>query len=795
MLKYAFIIFILFTTSSVFVFVNVWVFSDRIESAALTRDHPRNIENIDDYDSACSGHSFGEIIRTQKRILKSVQEELLQSQAKLDEVMKVHAELQRLIPKRQLELSTVEGEIEAAQRQLEELRENRNVRVSLPLSPLELPPRIKTKKTSSWSFEDLIDFSRCSITSFMPISITNLDDSWTKLIKVTENVVFSSEKACLQVVNGTITTGSNLLVFNYGKILESFDGILIQPFVSVGRRKIDISALMDVPETENLWQELAPLLPYSREVFLCFLLEKSSNLPVDVLVNSGVRSDDKMRIFVCNEDDDYCDGSSAQRVALYRTSMFCMVTSSENATYQLYDALRTSCVPVILGDLVLPFEEMIDWRTAAVLVPTARLTEVHLILRSLEMSDVLEMRRRGRNIYEKYLGSRQALTKTVFALMRYRLQIPAKDVTSKAVPLFNGSFSSPNGVPANRQNPMDDAYLGPLEAPYDSATYVHNFSSLGLYAYQLWNHGSPWKTQEYLIGAHDPPAEAEFYPDSGLGFRPIDPGSGVEFSKALGGNQAREQFTIVLLTYERDPTLSDSLERLYQLPYLNKVIVVWNSVDREPPTTWPTLHVPVEFIKPPVNSLNNRFIPWDRIRTEAVLSLDDDIDLMQQELILAFRVWRENRDRIVGFPARYHARYGDSMFYNSNHTCQLSMILTGAAFIHKNYLDEYTNTMPSVIRSHVDKVQNCEDIAMNFLVAHLTRKPPIKTTSRWTLKCPTCTEALSQSESHFNERHECVRLFTTIYGYNPLKFSQFRADSILFKTRLPQHHQKCFTYV
>ena len=34
--------------------------------------------------------------------------------------------------------------------------------------------------------------------------------------------------------------------------------------------------------------------------------------------------------------------------------------------------------------------------------------------------------------------------------------------------------------------------------------------------------------------------------------------------------------------------------------------------------------------------------------------------------------------------------------------------------------------MPQVIRDHVDKKMNCEDIAMNFLVAHVTRKPPIK---------------------------------------------------------------------
>lgn len=107
----------------------------------------------------------------------------------------------------------------------------------------------------------------------------------------------------------------------------------------------------------------------------------------------------------------------------------------------------------------------------------------------------------------------------------------------------------------------------------------------------------------------------------------------------------------------------------------------------------------------------------------------------------------------------------------------------------------YTYHMPEVIRQKVDELMNCEDIAMNFLVSHITRQPPMKTTSKWTIRCPMCSEMLSQDESHFTERHQCIRFFTEVYGYNPLLFSQFRVDSILFKTRLPPNHQKCFKYV
>ena len=105
---------------------------------------------------------------------------------------------------------------------------------------------------------------------------------------------------------------------------------------------------------------------------------------------------------------------------------------------------------------------------------------------------------------------------------------------------------------------------------------------------------------------------------------------------------------------------------------------------------------------------------------------------------------------------------------------------------------------------------NCEDIALNFLVSHVTRKvklfyeyffhqfllqPPVKVTSRWTFRCAGCPEALSQTDGHFLERHECIRKLTRIWGYNPLIYTQYRADSVLFKTRLPRDKLKCYKFI
>lgn len=87
---------------------------------------------------------------------------------------------------------------------------------------------------------------------------------------------------------------------------------------------------------------------------------------------------------------------------------------------------------------------------------------------------------------------------------------------------------------------------------------------------------------------------------SEVGFRPIGKGAGgagKEFSESLGGNYPREQFTIVILTYEREQVLINSLARLYSLPYLNKVLIVWNSP--KPPAEdlkWPDIGVPINVI-------------------------------------------------------------------------------------------------------------------------------------------------------------------------------------------------------
>lgn len=111
------------------------------------------------------------------------------------------------------------------------------------------------------------------------------------------------------------------------------------------------------------------------------------------------------------------------------------------------------------------------------------------------------------------------------------------------------------------------------------------------------------------------------------------------------------------------------------------------------------------------------------------------------------------------------------------------MVLTSAAFHHKYYGRLYRDSVPDVLKRTVDELGNCEDILMNFLVSHVTHKPPIKVTQR--KKCKEAAQAGVKTPwsdpQHFHHRQACINSFAAGFGYMPLVKSQVRLDPVLFK--------------
>lgn len=451
-------------------------------------------------------------------------------------------------------------------------------------------------------------------------------------------------------VFATLNTGRAMLVqstFNELQYRHGFDVIVPPILGSPGG---------------DVWQECPPMIPARRKYLLSFqgeLTAANQTLPSDDQqidefitehlkeISNGIHSDKFYLQFECipateqmnvaANKDWYLCGTDNSRKTILRESTFALilvpdriVISSTLLQARIYESLRAGAIPVILGgdQVELPFSDMLEWRRAVMFLPKARVTELHFLLRSVPDSDLLLMRRQGRMIWERYLSSVQATIDTIVANIRDRLGIPPKPIASvKAVSVFNASF-----VPLKSDPPVMDIEaeesLGPIEPPYPSPQFRRNYTIFLTQSREAWN---DWGDPFYLYPHHpfDPvlPSDAKFI-GSNLGFRPIGKGvggTGKEFGEALGGNHPREQFTIVILTYEREQVLMDSLSRLYGLPYLHKVIVVWNSP--KPPLEdlrWPEIGVTVEVVRAARNSLNNRFLPYDAIETEAILSVDDD---------------------------------------------------------------------------------------------------------------------------------------------------------------------------
>lgn len=260
-------------------------------------------------------------------------------------------------------------------------------------------------------------------------------------------------------------------------------------------------------------------------------------------------------------------------------------------------------------------------------------------------------------------------------------------------------------------------------------------------------------------------------------------------------------FTAVILTYDRVDSLFSLIQKLVKVPSLTKVLVIWNNQRKSPPhaSLWPKISKPWKVIQTKANKLSNRFYPYEEIETEAILTIDDDIVMLTaDELEFGYEVWREFPDRIVGFPSRVHVwdNATNRWKYESEWTNQISMVLTGAAFHHKYWSYMYTTSMPGNIKEWVDDHMNCEDIAMNFLVANVTNKAPIKVTPRKKFKCPECTntEMLSADLNHMVERSHCIDRFAAVYGRVPLRTVEFRADPVLYKDTFP-HKLKRFNNI
>ncbi len=185
-----------------------------------------------------------------------------------------------------------------------------------------------------------------------------------------------------------------------------------------------------------------------------------------------------------------------------------------------------------------------------------------------------------------------------------------------------------------------------------------------------------------------------------------------------------------------------------------------------------------------VDSLNNRFKPLNDPHTDAIFSVDDDMRVPCNELDLALEVWKGSSKSLVGFMPRVHLRKNDGLHYRCWWRVwwegAYSIILTKAAILHHDYFHAYFNILPKAVHDLVDKRRNCEDIAMQYLIANMTSLPPIYVKGH--LGDKGALNGISTKHNvikagHMQQRDDCLTDLETIFRRDPLVLSHIVVDS------------------
>ncbi|XP_069431087.1 exostosin-like 1 isoform X4 [Ovis canadensis] len=216
-----------------------------------------------------------------------------------------------------------------------------------------------------------------------------------------------------------------------------------------------------------------------------------------------------------------------------------------------------------------------------------------------------------------------------------------------------------------------------------------------------------------------------------------------------------------------------------------QILVLWSS-KKPPPPRWPETAVPLTVLDGH-RKASDRFLPHSAIDTDAILSLDAHSSLSTSEVDFAFTVWQSFPERMVGFLTWSHfwdeAQGGWG--YTGERTNEFSMVLTSAAFYHRYYHTLFTHSLPKALRTLADESPPCVDVLMNFLVAAVTKLPPIKVPyGPWHQEAR--PPPLAPGGPRFRAEpqpaaQDCLNQMAAGFGHMPLVSSRLRLDPVLFK--------------
>uniref|UniRef100_A0A6G1SMJ7 Exostosin-1 n=1 Tax=Aceria tosichella TaxID=561515 RepID=A0A6G1SMJ7_9ACAR len=111
-------------------------------------------------------------------------------------------------------------------------------------------------------------------------------------------------------------------------------------------------------------------------------------------------------------------------VELMKESIFCLTPRGRRlGSFRFLEALNHTCIPVVLGDgWVWPFDELIDWTTAAIQFPESEILLVPDTLRDFDSQKIKAMQLKCQDLYQRYFASINKIVMTTIEIIEMRIK-------------------------------------------------------------------------------------------------------------------------------------------------------------------------------------------------------------------------------------------------------------------------------------------------------------------------------------------------------------------------------------
>ncbi|KAG9283741.1 exostosin-1a [Astyanax mexicanus] len=146
-------------------------------------------------------------------------------------------------------------------------------------------------------------------------------------------------------------------------------------------------------------------------------------------------SEDVVLLTTCKHGKDWqkhkdarCDKDNAEYdrydyKEMLHNSTFCLVPRGRRlGSFRFLEALQAACIPVMLSNgWELPFSEVIDWNTAAVIGDERLLLQIPSTVRSIHQDKILSLRQQTQFLWEAYFSSVEKIVLTTLEIIHDRV--------------------------------------------------------------------------------------------------------------------------------------------------------------------------------------------------------------------------------------------------------------------------------------------------------------------------------------------------------------------------------------